>query len=40
MRKILNQKIEDIIFTIFDTETTGDNVKRPDKPIEIAAIHL
>lgn len=39
MRKNLNQKIEDVIFTIFDTETTGDNVRRTDKPIEIAAIH-
>ena len=34
-----NKKIEDIVFTIFDTETTGDNQKREDRPIEIAAIN-
>lgn len=39
MSKYLEQNIEDAIFTIFDTETTGDNVKRVDKPIEIAAVH-
>lgn len=35
----LNTPIEEAIFTIFDTETTGDNVRRSDKPIEIAAVH-
>jgi len=34
----LDTKIEDITFAIFDTETTGDNTKREDKPIEIAAV--
>jgi DNA polymerase III epsilon subunit family exonuclease len=36
---ILNQNIEDVVFSIFDTETTGDNVKREDRPIEIAVVH-
>lgn len=30
--------IEEVVFSIFDTETTGDNTKRADKPIEIAAV--
>jgi DNA polymerase III epsilon subunit family exonuclease len=30
--------IEDLIFAVFDTETTGDNTKRADKPIEVAAV--
>lgn len=34
----LNTKIEDVIFNFFDTETTGDNSKREDRPIEIAAV--
>ena len=37
--KFLSVPIEEAIFTIFDTETTGDNVKRSDKPIEIACVH-
>jgi DNA polymerase III epsilon subunit family exonuclease len=39
MNKIdLKIKLEDVVFTIFDTETTGDNTKNQDKPIEIAAV--
>lgn len=34
----LDTKIEDVVFNIFDTETTGDNTKQKDKPIEIAAV--
>jgi len=34
----LETKIEDVIFNIFDTETTGNNTKQQDKPIEIAAV--
>lgn len=34
----LEIKIEDAIFNIFDTETTGDNSRGLDKPIEIAAV--
>lgn len=34
----LDTKIEDAVFNIFDTETTGDNTKQEDKPIEIAAV--
>lgn len=30
--------IEDVMFAVFDTETTGDNTKREDKPIELAAV--
>jgi DNA polymerase III epsilon subunit-like protein len=30
--------IEDMIFSIFDTETTGDNKSGNDKPIEIAVV--
>lgn len=33
-----NKLLEDVIFTIFDTETTGDNTRREDKPIEIAGV--
>lgn len=36
---ILYESLKDVIFTIFDTETTGDNSKGTDKPIEIAAVH-
>jgi DNA polymerase III epsilon subunit family exonuclease len=32
------KSIDDVVFTVFDTETTGDNVKREDKPIEVAAV--
>jgi DNA polymerase III epsilon subunit family exonuclease len=39
IKKYLEEDINDAIFTIFDTETTGDNIRRPDKPIEIAAVH-
>lgn len=35
---ILETPIEDVIFSVFDTETTGDNVRRADKPIELAAV--
>lgn len=35
---IYEQKIEDVIFSVFDTETTGDNTKREDRPIELAAV--
>lgn len=38
MNKFLDINIDDATFIIFDTETTGDNVKRLDKPIEIAAV--
>lgn len=34
----LDTPLEDVIFNIFDTETTGDNTKQADKPIEIAAV--
>ncbi len=34
----LNTPIENVVFCVFDTETTGDNTKREDKPIEIAAV--
>jgi DNA polymerase III epsilon subunit-like protein len=36
--KILDTPIEDVLFSVFDTETTGDNTKREDKPIELAAV--
>jgi DNA polymerase III epsilon subunit family exonuclease len=35
---LLDSLLEDIVFTVFDTETTGDNSKNLDKPIEIAAV--
>lgn len=38
MNKFLDINIDEATFIIFDTETTGDNVKRTDKPIEIAAV--
>lgn len=38
LKKSLETPIEDIIFAVFDTETTGDNTKREDKPIELAAV--
>lgn len=31
-------KVSEQIFSVFDTESTGDNSKREDKPIEIAAV--
>lgn len=34
----LNTSLKDVVFCVFDTETTGDNTKREDKPIEIAAV--
>lgn len=34
----LDTKIKDTVFNIFDTETTGDNSRKEDKPIEIAAV--
>lgn len=34
----LDTLLEDVVFCVFDTETTGDNTKREDKPIEIAAV--
>ncbi len=34
----LNTPIENVVFCVFDTETTGDNTRREDKPIEIAAV--
>jgi DNA polymerase III epsilon subunit family exonuclease len=34
----LNTPLENVVFCVFDTETTGDNTKREDKPIEIAAV--
>lgn len=37
-KAILNQKLEDVVFNIFDTETTGDNSKNQDRPIEIAVV--
>ena len=38
MDNIYSKKIEDVIFSVFDTETTGDNTRREDKPIELAAV--
>lgn len=38
MKNKLSTPIEEVIFSVFDTETTGDNTKREDKPIEIAAV--
>jgi len=35
---MLNKPIKDVIFSVFDTETTGDNTRREDKPIEVAAV--
>lgn len=35
---LLNTLIKDAIFGIYDTETTGDNVSRKDKPVEIAVV--
>lgn len=37
-KEMLETPIEDAIFSIFDTETTGDNTKQADKPIELAAV--
>ncbi len=37
-KEVADIKIEDVTFCIFDTETTGDNQKRIDKPIEIAVV--
>lgn len=37
-KQILDTPIEDALFSVFDTETTGDNTKREDKPIELAAV--
>ena len=37
-KNLLNKKIEDVNFAIFDTETTGDNSRREDKPIEVAVV--
>lgn len=37
-KEILSQKLEDVVFNIFDTETTGDNSKNQDRPIEIAVV--
>lgn len=34
----LDTPIKDVIFAVFDTETTGDNTKREDKPIEVAGV--
>ena len=31
-----NMKIKDLIFNIFDTESTGNNSFRKDEPIELA----
>lgn len=39
LNHLLQKSIREAIFTFFDTETTGDNQKRVDKPIEIAAVH-
>lgn len=38
MKEQLEIPLEDVIFSVFDTETTGDNTKREDKPIEVAAV--
>lgn len=38
MQEQLEIPLEDVIFSVFDTETTGDNTKREDKPIEVAAV--
>ena len=37
-KNLLNTPIEDVVFAIFDTETTGDNSRREDKPIEVAVV--
>ena len=37
-KDLLNTLIKDTVFGIFDTETTGDNISRVDKPIEIAVV--
>lgn len=37
-KTILETPIQDVLFSVFDTETTGDNTKREDKPIELAAV--
>ncbi len=38
MKHQLETPLEEVIFSVFDTETTGDNTKREDKPIEVAAV--
>ncbi len=38
LKEVSELKLEDVTFCIFDTETTGDNQKRVDKPIEIAVV--
>lgn len=37
-KALLNTKLKNVIFSIFDTETTGDNSRREDKPIEVAVV--
>ena len=35
----VDKKIEDMVFSIFDTETTGDNKFLNDKPVEVAVVN-
>lgn len=39
-KTLLETKVKDLIFNIFDTETTGNNSFRKDEPIEIAYAHF
>lgn len=37
-KSLLETKLNNVVFAIFDTETTGDNSRREDKPIEVAVV--
>lgn len=37
-KALLDTKLKNVIFSMFDTETTGDNSRREDKPIEVAVV--
>ncbi len=37
-KALLETNLKNVVFAIFDTETTGDNSRRVDKPIEVAVV--
>jgi exodeoxyribonuclease X len=38
LKEYLNTPIQDVVFNVFDTESTGNNSFRQDKPIELAVV--